>query len=132
MRGGGWEGPAQIFCPPFTNCILGQFGDGEGGGDPCPKCFGSLVFKKSGTSCPNWGEGGGVEVIWTKSKRAATFFREAFFKQGHWKQNESRLWTLSLFTTETCFFFKNKKIPSDRKVAPCFTLFTLGTPSTLF
>ena len=30
--------------------------------------------KKSGTSCPNWGEGG--EVIWTKSKRTATFFRE--------------------------------------------------------
>ena len=30
MRGG--EGPAQIFCPLFTNCILGQFGDGEEGG----------------------------------------------------------------------------------------------------
>ena len=28
-----------------------------------------LAFKKSGTSCPNWGE-----VIWTKSKRTATFF----------------------------------------------------------
>ena len=36
MRGGG-EGPAQIFRPLFTNCIyLGQFGDGEGGGHPCP------------------------------------------------------------------------------------------------
>ena len=23
--------PAQIFCPHFTNCILSQFGDGEGG-----------------------------------------------------------------------------------------------------
>ena len=32
MRGG--EGPAQIFCPLFTNCILGQFGDGEEGGRP--------------------------------------------------------------------------------------------------
>ena len=31
-----------------------------------------LVFKKCCTSCPNWGEGG--EVIWTKSKRRATFF----------------------------------------------------------
>ena len=26
----GGEGPAQIFCPLFTNCILGQFGDGDG------------------------------------------------------------------------------------------------------
>ena len=32
MRGWGGEGPAQIFCHIFTNCILGQFGDGEGGG----------------------------------------------------------------------------------------------------
>ena len=30
------------------------------------------MFEKSGTRCPNWGEGG--EVIWTKSKRTATFF----------------------------------------------------------
>ena len=37
-----------------------------------------LAFKKSGTSCPNSGEGGwGVGVICTKSKRTATFFREA-------------------------------------------------------
>ena len=34
-----------------------------------------LAFKKSCTSCPNWGEGG-REVIWTKSKRAAAFLRE--------------------------------------------------------
>ena len=34
-----------------------------------------LELKKSCTSCPNWGEGGG-EVIWTKSKRTAAFFRE--------------------------------------------------------
>ena len=32
-EGGG--SPAQIFCLLFTNCILGQFGDGERGGDPC-------------------------------------------------------------------------------------------------
>ena len=35
-----------------------------------------LALKKSGTSCPNWGQGGrggGVQVIWTKSKRTATF-----------------------------------------------------------
>ena len=37
-----------------------------------------LAFKKSGTSCSNSGEGGGgVGVICTKSKRTATFFREA-------------------------------------------------------
>ena len=30
MRGGG---PAQNFCPLFTNCILGQFGDGDGEGE---------------------------------------------------------------------------------------------------
>ena len=37
-----------------------------------------LAFKKSCTSCPNWGEGEGREVIWTKSKRTATFFLETF------------------------------------------------------
>ena len=34
MRAG--VGGYPIFCPLFTNCILGQFGDGEGGGDPYP------------------------------------------------------------------------------------------------
>ena len=44
MREGvGREGPAQIFCPIFTICILSQFWDGEGGGDPCPNFFGTLV-----------------------------------------------------------------------------------------
>ena len=36
-----------------------------------------LTLEKGGTSCPNWGQGGrggGVQVIWTKSKRTATFF----------------------------------------------------------
>ena len=75
MMGGG---PAQIFCPLFTNCILGQFYDGEGGGDPCPNFLAHWRSKK-------WYKlyklgGGGVEVIWTKSKRTATFFRETFPK----------------------------------------------------
>ena len=39
-----------------------------------------LAFKKNGTSCPNWGKEGGLELIWTKSKRTATNFREAFPK----------------------------------------------------
>ena len=30
MRGG--EDPANFFCPLFTTCILGQFGDGKEGG----------------------------------------------------------------------------------------------------
>ena len=37
-----------------------------------------LAFKKSCTSCPNWGEGVGGEIIWTKFKRTAAFFREIF------------------------------------------------------
>ena len=52
MRGGG--GPCPNFLSTFHKLyILGQFGDGEGGGDPCPIFFGTLAFKKSGTSCPN-------------------------------------------------------------------------------
>ena len=53
MRGGG---PCPNFLSTFHKLyILGQFGewDGEGRGDPCPKFFGTLVFKKRGTSCPN-------------------------------------------------------------------------------
>ena len=43
----------------------------------CSPDFQILNFDigKSCTSCPNWGRG---EVIWTKSKRTATFFRETF------------------------------------------------------
>ena len=70
MRGG----PAQIFCPLFTHCILGQFGDGEGGGDPCPN-FWHIGVQKKWYKLSKLG-GGGVKVIWTKSKRTATFFRE--------------------------------------------------------
>ena len=36
------------------------------------------AFKKSGTSCPNWGRGGGG-LIWTKSKREAAFFGNPAF-----------------------------------------------------
>ena len=45
--------------------ILGQFGDGEG--DPCPNFCKWCNLSK-------FGGGGGVKVIWTKSKRTATFF----------------------------------------------------------
>ena len=49
MRGVG-EGPAQIFCPLFTNCI---YWVNLGMGRPLPKFFGTLALKKSGTSCLN-------------------------------------------------------------------------------
>ena len=32
----GGRGACPNFCPIFTNCILNQYGDGEGGRDPCP------------------------------------------------------------------------------------------------
>ena len=54
--------------------ILGPFGDGEGGGDPCPIFFGTLAFKKSGTSCPNWGEGRGQGNLDKIQKNSYIFF----------------------------------------------------------
>ena len=50
IRGGG--GPAQFFCPLFTNCICWvNFEMGRRGrGRPLPKFS---LKKKSGTSCPN-------------------------------------------------------------------------------
>ena len=61
------------------SCSFGFCPNGGGGGMALPKLFvhfGTFALKKSGTTCPNWGEGGGVKVIWTKSKRTANFFRE--------------------------------------------------------
>ena len=55
---------------------MGQFGDGEGGGDPCPKFLAHWRSKKGVQVVQIRGRG--VEVIWTKSKRTATFFRETF------------------------------------------------------
>merc|ERR1712016_29019 len=55
-------------CPNFSSAfhklyIMGQFGDGEGGGrSPLPKFFGTLALRKSGISCPNFGEGGSRET----------------------------------------------------------------------
>ena len=36
-------------------------------GETPAQIFWQIGVKKSVTSCPNWGEGGGVHVIWTKS-----------------------------------------------------------------
>ena len=72
MRGGG---PCPNFLAHFHNCILGQFGDGEIGGYPCPNFLAHCRLKKW-NMLPKLGAGGVVEVIWTKSKRTATFFWE--------------------------------------------------------
>ena len=44
------------FCPNLSTFhklfMLGQFGDGKGGGDPCPNFLAHWRLKKSGTS-PN-------------------------------------------------------------------------------
>ena len=51
MRGG--EGPAQIFCPLFTNCIYWvNLGMGREGETPA-QIFWHIGIKKIGTSCPN-------------------------------------------------------------------------------
>ena len=69
LRGGG--GPCPNFLSTFHKLyILGQFGDGR---TPA-QIFWHTGVRKSGTSCPNYGRGGGVKVIWTKSKRTASFF----------------------------------------------------------
>ena len=48
------------------------------GGRALPKFFGTLVLKEVVHVVLIRGRGGGVEVIWTKSKRISIFFREAF------------------------------------------------------
>ena len=78
MRGGGGR-PCPNFLSTFHKLyILGQFGDVEGGGDPCPICLAHWLSKKVAQFVQIRGRGLGVEVIWTKSKRTATFFRETF------------------------------------------------------
>ena len=53
-----------------------------------------LAFKKSCTSCPNWGEG--VGIIWTKSKRTAAFFRETFPKLTNFQRTEK--YSIAMFS----------------------------------
>ena len=73
MRGGG---PCPNFLSTFHKLyMLGEFGDGEGGDTPAKK-FWHVGVKKKWYKLSK--SGGGVEVIWTKSKRTATFFRETF------------------------------------------------------
>ena len=48
---------------------------GSEGKTPAP-IFWHIGIKKKWYKLSKLGEGGGVKVIWTKSKRTATFFRE--------------------------------------------------------
>ena len=57
LRGG--EGPAQIFLSTFHKLyIFGEFGDGEGGGDPCPN-FWHIGVEKKWYKLSTLGRGGG-------------------------------------------------------------------------
>ena len=56
-RGGGRALPK--FVVHFSQTVYIRSISGWGGrGRPLPKFFGTLAFKRSGTSCPNWREGG--------------------------------------------------------------------------
>ena len=69
----GGEGPAQIFCPLFTNCTLGKFGDGEErGGDPCP-IFWYIGIKKKWYKLSKLEEGGGRGIL-DKIQKNSYFF----------------------------------------------------------
>ena len=69
------EGPAQIVCPLFTNCIYWvNLGMGREGETPA-QIFWHIGVQKKWYKLSKLG-GGGVNVIWTKSKRTANFFRE--------------------------------------------------------
>ena len=70
----GGEGPAQIFCPLFRNCIYWvNLGMGREGETPA-QIFWHIGNKKEVVKVVQIRGRGGVEVIWTKSKRTATFF----------------------------------------------------------
>ena len=56
------EGPAQIFCPLSQTVILGNFGDGEGGGDPYPNFWHIGVPKKVVQVFQIRGRGGGGDL----------------------------------------------------------------------
>ena len=73
-------GPCPIF---LSTChklyILGQFGDGEGGGDPCPIFF---AHRRSRKVVQVVQIRGGVEVVWTKSKRTMQYQIRFHFESG--------------------------------------------------
>jgi hypothetical protein len=72
---------------------MGQFGDGEGGGrSPLPKFFGTLALRKSGISCPNFGEGGrgNLDKIQKNSyffpnHNSSTFLSDRLFWELFWE-----------------------------------------------
>ena len=70
------EGPAQIFVHFSQTVYIGSNWGWGGRGGPLSKFVGTLALKKVVQVVHIRGSGGGVEVIWTKAKRTATFFRE--------------------------------------------------------
>ena len=73
----GGEGLAQIFCQLFTNCkYWANLGMGREGETPA-QIFWHIGVQKKWYKLSKLG-GRGVDVIWTKSRRTATFFRETF------------------------------------------------------
>ena len=68
---------------------------GMGRGRPLPKFFGTLAFKKSGTSCPNWGEGGGRGNLDKIQKNSYFFFVKPTLR-GRWTN-------LAVWSSVGCF-----------------------------
>ena len=84
-EGGGGLGPAQNFCPLFTNCMYWVNFGMEREGETPAQIFWHIRIQKSGTSCQNLGEGGGGgRGNSDKIQKNSYFFRETFPK-GHLK-----------------------------------------------
>ena len=74
-------------CPNFLSTfhklyILGQFGDGEGGGDPCPNFLAHWRSKKVVQVVQIRGRGWGGRSNLDKIQKNSYFFRETFPNYG--------------------------------------------------
>ena len=75
-EGRGGEGPAQIFCPLFTNCIYWvNVGMGREGETPAQICW-HIGVPKKWYKLSKWGNWGNLDKI----QKNSYFFREAFPK----------------------------------------------------
>ena len=88
---------SQICCPLFTNCIYWvNLGMGREGETPA-QIFWHIGVKKKWYKLSKLGGGGGVEVIWTKSKRTATFFSLEAFPKSHISRKKSTVCSSQVF-----------------------------------